>query len=92
VGHQCHDIKTARIENWKQELFNLLINPLEHEFALRWHRDDVREDACEDDEREALNLWHHGVITAILSLHGTDVSPGTMEYVRSAKAIHRMRC
>ncbi|KAF8141602.1 hypothetical protein EV363DRAFT_1308550, partial [Boletus edulis] len=38
----------------QMELFNLLINPLNHDFALRWHRDDVRvqwntalyEDAC----------------------------------------------
>jgi hypothetical protein len=44
-----------------EELFNLLINPESHEFALRWHRDDVREIATEDEEREALSVWHHGV-------------------------------
>lgn len=43
------------------ELFNLLINPESHEFALRWHRDDVRETATEDEERQALAIWHHGV-------------------------------
>ena len=43
------------------ELFNLLINPGSHEFALRWHRDDVRENASEDEEIKALSVWHHGV-------------------------------
>lgn len=44
----------------QMELFNLLINPESHEFALRWHRDDVREAASEDEERQALAVWHHG--------------------------------
>lgn len=43
------------------ELFNLLINPVAHDFALRWHRDDVNEKATSEEEQEALNLWHFGV-------------------------------
>jgi hypothetical protein len=43
------------------ELFNLLINPESHEFALRWHRDDIRETASEDEERQGLSIWNHGV-------------------------------
>lgn len=43
------------------ELFNLLINPLCHDFALRWHRDDIPEDATFADEAKALKVWHHGV-------------------------------
>lgn len=43
------------------ELSNLLINPLEHDFALRWHRDDVRENATAEEEVVALALWTHGV-------------------------------
>ena len=43
------------------ELFNLLINPESHDFALRWHRDDVKGTASEEEEREALAVWHHGV-------------------------------
>lgn len=39
----------------------MLINPLSHEFALRWHRDDVKESATEEEERKALALWHYGV-------------------------------
>ncbi|EPS96329.1 hypothetical protein FOMPIDRAFT_1038193 [Fomitopsis schrenkii] len=45
----------------QMELFNMLINPESHAFALRWHRDDVREKATEDEERQALSIWHHGV-------------------------------
>ncbi|CCM00198.1 uncharacterized protein FIBRA_02226 [Fibroporia radiculosa] len=45
----------------QMELFNMLINPHSHAFALRWHRDDVREDASEEEERKALSVWHHGV-------------------------------
>ncbi|KAF9446655.1 hypothetical protein P691DRAFT_732842 [Macrolepiota fuliginosa MF-IS2] len=48
-------------EELQLELFNLLINPLDHDFALRWHRDDVGEKATEEEERSALQLWHHGV-------------------------------
>jgi hypothetical protein len=35
------------------ELFNPLINPLGHDFALRWHRDDVRENPTADLEEVA---------------------------------------
>ncbi|KAF8063387.1 hypothetical protein FPV67DRAFT_241108 [Lyophyllum atratum] len=48
-------------DDLEMELFNLLINPLGHNFALRWHRDDVSEKANEDEEREALQKWHFGV-------------------------------
>lgn len=43
------------------ELFNLLINPVAHDFALRWHRDDIPDDATEEEESKALGIWHHGV-------------------------------
>jgi hypothetical protein len=43
------------------ELFNLLINPVAHDFALRWHRDDVNEKATTEEEQAALNRWHFGV-------------------------------
>lgn len=45
----------------RMELFNLLVNPVNHDFALRWHRDDVPHNATESEEREALGIWHHGV-------------------------------
>jgi len=43
------------------ELFNLLINPASHRFALRWHRDDVSEAADEQEEVEMLRTSHFGV-------------------------------
>ncbi|KAF7357868.1 hypothetical protein MVEN_00833000 [Mycena venus] len=46
----------------QMELFNLLINPVSHNFALRWHRDDIRGDATEEEERRALDAWKpHGI-------------------------------
>lgn len=49
------------------ELFNMLINPLEHDFALRWHRDDVKETATAEEEEKALGIWNHGVRTLFWS-------------------------
>ena len=60
-GHICICLKLTRFIVWHKELFNLLINPESHDFALRWHRDDVRENSTEEEEVKALNLWHHGV-------------------------------
>ena len=51
------------------ELFNMLINPERHDFALRWHRDDVRENASEDEEREALQKWIGGVCLVFYAEH-----------------------
>jgi len=48
----------------------MLINPEGHDFALRWHRDDVGEKASEEEEREALGKWRFGV-----SVHGHPRSP-----------------
>ncbi|KAF9267181.1 hypothetical protein L218DRAFT_996064 [Marasmius fiardii PR-910] len=52
---QCED------EDMQMELFNLLINPTSHKFALRWHRDDVKGDATEEEEGRALETWNGGV-------------------------------
>lgn len=43
------------------ELLNLLINPISRDFALRWHRDDIPEDASMEEEQNRLNNWHYGV-------------------------------
>ncbi|TDL16307.1 hypothetical protein BD410DRAFT_795511 [Rickenella mellea] len=78
---QCEEDKL------QMELFNLLINPSEHAFALRWHRDDVKESATEDEEREALAKWHHGVQwntalyddACLFVVPGSHVTPRTSE-------------
>ncbi|KAJ7028513.1 hypothetical protein C8F04DRAFT_61704 [Mycena alexandri] len=44
-------------EQLQMELFNLLINPVAHNFALRWHRDDIPGDTSEEEERHALDAW-----------------------------------
>lgn len=43
------------------ELFNLLIEPSEHCFALGWHRDDVRPDVTREEEVSRLAAPTHGV-------------------------------
>lgn len=43
------------------ELFNILVNPVHFEFALRWHRDDIKGSVGEDEERAALTVRHYGV-------------------------------
>ena len=57
----CIDWRWPTIIYMISELFNMLINPLDHDFALRWHRDDVREDATSEEEVRALTAWTHGV-------------------------------
>lgn len=44
----------------------MLINPETSKFALRWHRDDVREGVTPEEEHEALAVWHHGVSCNII--------------------------
>lgn len=43
------------------ELFNLLIEPEKHSFALGWHRDDVRADVTQEEERIRLAAPTHGI-------------------------------
>jgi hypothetical protein len=43
------------------ELFNILVNPVRSEFALCWHRDDIKGSASEDEELAALTVRHYGV-------------------------------
>ncbi|KAI0262042.1 hypothetical protein BC834DRAFT_406720 [Gloeopeniophorella convolvens] len=45
----------------QMELFNILVNPAYSEFALCWHRDDVKGAASEEEERAALAVRHYGV-------------------------------
>ncbi|KAI0072244.1 hypothetical protein K474DRAFT_1668050 [Panus rudis PR-1116 ss-1] len=69
----------------QMELFNMLINPTSHRFALRWHRDDVREDATEEEEQKALDVWHYGVQwnTALYEDSCLFVVPGSHKSART---------
>ncbi|KAF5347151.1 hypothetical protein D9758_011098 [Tetrapyrgos nigripes] len=55
------DLLECKEQDLQMELFNLLINPESHSFALRWHRDDIRENATEEEERQSLGKWNNGV-------------------------------
>ncbi|KAI0701038.1 hypothetical protein BC835DRAFT_1324634 [Cytidiella melzeri] len=72
-------------EELQMELFNMLINPESHDFALRWHRDDVRENATEQEERDALARWHHGTQwnTALYEDNCLYVVPGSHKVPRT---------
>lgn len=48
-------------EEVQMELFNLLVNPEKHHFALAWHRDDVRPDVSNDEEMIRLAQPAYGV-------------------------------
>jgi len=58
---------------------------LNHDFALRWHRDDVNEKATEEEERSALQKWHHGVQwnTALYTDTCLYIVPGSHKEVRT---------
>lgn len=43
------------------ELFNLLVNPTERDYALSWHRDDVKATATPEEEAAALAIKHHSI-------------------------------
>ncbi|KAI6108697.1 hypothetical protein EDD16DRAFT_1618420 [Pisolithus croceorrhizus] len=60
------ELLQCKEDELQMELFNLLINPLHHDFALRWHRDDVKEDATADEEVQALSAWKYGIFDSAL--------------------------
>jgi hypothetical protein len=43
------------------ELFNVLVNPVHSDFALCWHRDDIKGTASEEEERAGFSVRHFGV-------------------------------
>jgi hypothetical protein len=43
------------------ELFNVLVNPVHSDFALCWHRDDIKGTASEEEECAGLSVRHFGV-------------------------------
>ncbi|KAF7305826.1 Zn(2)-C6 fungal-type domain-containing protein [Mycena chlorophos] len=70
----------------QMELFNLLINPLGHDFALRWHRDDIPNDATSDEEQKGLDAWKPVGIqwnTALYTDSCLYVVPGSHKHPRT---------
>ncbi|KAF7322076.1 hypothetical protein MKEN_00730700 [Mycena kentingensis (nom. inval.)] len=73
-------------EELQMELFNLLINPVAHDFALRWHRDDIPNEATAEEELAALDAWKpYGIQwnTALYTDACLYVVPGSHKVPRS---------
>ncbi|GAC95240.1 phytanoyl-CoA dioxygenase [Pseudozyma hubeiensis SY62] len=75
----------AQVEDMQMELFNLLINPASHRFALGWHRDDVRPDVSQREEQTRLNTPTYGVQfnTALYDDDCLFIVPGTHRRLRT---------
>ncbi|KAJ3071212.1 hypothetical protein HDU98_005658 [Podochytrium sp. JEL0797] len=54
------EILGSKEEELQLELFNLLINPELKDFALEWHRDDVKPGVEGEEELERLTIPHYG--------------------------------
>lgn len=74
----------ATPEQLQLELFNLLINPNEHRFALPWHRDDVRGDVDAEEETQRLEVPTCGVQwnAALYDDEALFLVPGTHARIR----------
>ncbi|KAI9455672.1 hypothetical protein BJY52DRAFT_1121710 [Lactarius psammicola] len=72
-------------DHLQMELFNILVHPLRSDFALCWHRDDIRNSADEDEERASLKVRHYGVQwnTALLEDSALYVVPGSHRFPRT---------
>ncbi|CAO3589965.1 unnamed protein product [Absidia cylindrospora] len=69
------------------ELFNLLVNPQEHDFDLTWHRDAVPAETDQDKEEELLAIPHYGTQwnTALYEDDCLYVVPNSHRRVRTAE-------
>jgi hypothetical protein len=68
------------------------VHPLRTDFALCWHRDDIRNLADEDEERASLEVRHYGVCDALREISSAEiVATGPVEYV-STTALLAMGC
>ncbi|THU87865.1 hypothetical protein K435DRAFT_680977 [Dendrothele bispora CBS 962.96] len=85
LGKAVCELLRCKEEDLQMELFNLLINPTSHSFALRWHRDDIRENASEKEERERLGNWQSGVQwnTALYEDSCLYIVPGSHKHPRT---------
>ncbi|SNX85068.1 uncharacterized protein MEPE_03777 [Melanopsichium pennsylvanicum] len=72
-------------DQMQMELFNLLINPSCHLFALSWHRDDVKPNVSQTEEQSRLETPTYGVQfnTALFDDNCLFVVPGTHRRLRT---------
>lgn len=80
----------ASVTEMQMELFNLLINPSSHRFALGWHRDDIRPDVSPAEEQARLDTPTYGVQfnTALYDDDCLFIVPGTHRRLRTPAEIH----
>lgn len=73
----------------QMELFNLLINPSSHRFALGWHRDDIRPDVSASEEKQRLETPTYGVQfnTALFDDDCLFIVPGTHRRLRTPEEV-----
>lgn len=77
------------VDDLQMELFNLLVNPTKHAFALGWHRDDIRPDVGVDEETERLAQPAFGIQWNV-ALYDDDclfIVPGTHARVRTEEEV-----
>ncbi|TRM66721.1 hypothetical protein BD626DRAFT_163305 [Schizophyllum amplum] len=69
----------------QMELFNILINPTAHDFALRWHRDAVDGTASPEEEMRVLKAAQYGIQwnTALYRDSCLYVVPGSHRVLRT---------
>ncbi|KAI5475381.1 hypothetical protein MNV49_001485 [Pseudohyphozyma bogoriensis] len=79
----------APTERLQMELFNLLINPKDHAFALVWHRDDIRPDVDGAEERALLDTKTYGIQwnAALYDDECLFVVPGTHDRIRTESEV-----
>lgn len=77
---QCND------DDLVMELFNLLVRP-DHDFELRWHRDDISDKATAEEELERLAkpAWHTQWNLALYDDNSLIVVPGSHVRARTEK-------
>ncbi|KAJ3198454.1 hypothetical protein HDU82_001221 [Entophlyctis luteolus] len=56
----CCEIIGVTESQLQLELFNMLINPQHSDFALEWHRDDIKPDVTVEEEEARLAIPHYG--------------------------------
>lgn len=80
----------TEVSQMQMELFNLLINPSSHRFALGWHRDDIRPDVAPSEEQARLDTPTYGVQfnTALYPDDCLFIVPGTHRRLRSPAEVH----
>ncbi|RUS35264.1 hypothetical protein BC938DRAFT_473429 [Jimgerdemannia flammicorona] len=85
--HAVCEILNVKENELQLELFNLLINPLESDYELTWHRDAISPETSDAEEIERLKIPHYGTQwnTALYDESCLLVVPRSHNRVRTAE-------